>query len=96
MASKTDLERAIESWKASCDCLRSRVKRLESTLAYYQENEEANYRRLEKGEVIQADDQIFDDDCEQCLWLITGCAGGEAPDPRFIAHRQYRRKTESK
>ena len=47
------------------------------------------YRRLKKGEVIQAGDEIQQDDG---TWKITTrCVGEEAPDPQFTSHRQYRR-----
>ena len=54
------------------------------------------YRRLEKGEVIQAGDQI--DRCRDAwrdwpVWqdVHPDDIGNVAPDPQFPAHRQYRR-----
>ena len=53
------------------------------------------YRRLEKGEIIQKGDQ-----CDQCVnpWKdkpkwedVVGDIGESAPDPAFPSHRQYRR-----
>ena len=55
------------------------------------------YRRLEKGEVIQAGDEI--DRCsdgwrDEPNWQPVHPLdiGRCAPDPQFPAHRQYRRK----
>jgi hypothetical protein len=53
------------------------------------------YRRLEKGEIIQKGDQ-----CDQCAnpWKdkpkwedVVGNIGEPAPDPAYPSHRQYRR-----
>ena len=56
-------------------------------------NWDARYRMLVKGEIIQDGDEVevsngWKDDSE---WRITLCAGEEAPDPMFPAHRRYRR-----
>lgn len=55
-----------------------------------------NYYYLKKGETIQKDDEVeasnsFNDPPK---WEKTNlaCVGTEAPDPKFPAHRQYRRK----
>ncbi len=55
------------------------------------------YRRLLKGEIIKEGDEVdmandFDNDA---IWMETICAGEKAPDPRFPAHRQYRREIEN-
>lgn len=53
------------------------------------------YRRLEKGEIIQEGDEI--DTCrdpwrDAAKWEpVTSCIGEPAPDPQFVSHRQYRR-----
>ncbi len=55
------------------------------------------YRRLEKGEIIQAGDEI--DRCADAWrdypkWeqVHPADVGSPAPDPQYPAHRQYRRK----
>lgn len=59
----------------------------------------SEYRLLEKGEIIQEGDEI--DACrdpwrDNALWVpVTSCIGEPAPDPQFVAHRQYRRKVSS-
>lgn len=54
------------------------------------------YKRLEKGEIIQAGDET--DDCadpwrDQPKWkqVNQGNIGDAAPDPRYPSHRQYGR-----
>lgn len=48
-----------------------------------------NYRRLEKGEIIRASDEVQDDDAS---WQpARHCIGEEAPDPSYTSHRVYRR-----
>lgn len=52
------------------------------------------YRRLEKGEIIQEGDEW--DACrdpwrDAADWQPATCIGDPAPDPQFVAHRQYRR-----
>lgn len=49
-----------------------------------------SYRLLEKGEVIELDDEYFDDD--RRYWRATRCAGDTAPDPAYTSHRIYRRR----
>lgn len=51
-----------------------------------------DYRRLEKGEIIRATDEVQNDDAS---WSPTRCAGEEAPDPAYTSHRVYRRLKES-
>lgn len=53
------------------------------------------YRRLEKGEIIQEGDEI--DRCvdawrDDPVWEPAGNIGEPAPDPQYPAHRQYRRR----
>jgi hypothetical protein len=48
-----------------------------------------SYRMLRKGELIEQNDEVFDDD-KKC-WRKTICAGGLAPDPQYSFHRIYRR-----
>ena len=53
-----------------------------------------NYRRLEKGEIIQEGDEA--DGCvdpwrDDPVWEPAGNIGEPAPDPQYPAHRQYRR-----
>ena len=53
------------------------------------------YRRLERGEIIQEGDEV--DICnnswhEEPKWEKTTCVGELVPDPRYPAHRQFRRK----
>jgi hypothetical protein len=53
------------------------------------------YRRLKKGEIIREGDEI--DTCNDAwrddpVWeKVTTCIGEPAPDPQYVAHRQYRR-----
>jgi hypothetical protein len=49
----------------------------------------SSYRPLRKGELIDANDEVYDDD--EKSWKKTMCAGSLAPDPQFPAHRIYRR-----
>lgn len=58
---------------------------------------EKEYYYLKKGEIIRHGDEV-----EMSYkynsppkWVKTNCAGGVAPDPRFISHRKYRRKLPS-
>ena len=55
---------------------------------------ETKYRKLKKGEIIQAGDEV--DMCrdpwrDDPKWVPTTCVGELAPDPKMPAHRQYRR-----
>jgi len=52
------------------------------------------YRRLEKGEIIQEGDEV--DGCanpwhDDPVWVTTENIGIPAPDPQYPAHPQYRR-----
>lgn len=54
-----------------------------------------NYRMLEKGEIIHKDDEVSadrEDAGKEQQWKPTICAGQLAPDPKFLAHRLYRRR----
>ena len=56
---------------------------------------EPTYRILEFNEIIQEGDEV--DMCddpwrESPLWKPTIFIGGRVPDPRFPAHRIYRRR----
>ena len=54
------------------------------------------YYYLGKGDIIQEGDEI--DSCndawrDDAIWVeAKHCIGEPAPDPRFVSHRQYRRK----
>lgn len=51
------------------------------------------YRMLEKGEVIREGDECLTD--SRIGWQPAGhTVGTEAPDPRYTAHRIYRRPKE--
>lgn len=51
---------------------------------------EKAYRRLKKGEIVLETDEYYDD--AKKAWVPpTGSVGGEAPDPAYTAHRQFRR-----
>lgn len=55
------------------------------------------YRRLEKGEMIQAGDEVDncnDDWRDEPKWEPARCIGELAPDPLYPAHRVYRRLVE--
>ena len=52
------------------------------------------YRRLNKGEIIQAGDEV--DACndgwrDEPDWQPAKCIGQPAPDPQYPSHRVYRR-----
>ena len=54
-----------------------------------------DYRSLREGELIEDEDEVeasngFND---PPLWekTTTGCVGTTVPDPKYPAHRQYRR-----
>lgn len=49
------------------------------------------YRQLQKGELIEATDEIRSDDGS---WKPATRVGKEAPDPNYTSHRQYRRLKE--
>jgi len=54
----------------------------------------SEYRRLEAGEIIQEGDEV--DACrdgwrDDPVWVPAKCIGERAPDPRYPAHRTYRR-----
>lgn len=54
------------------------------------------YYYLENGEIIQVGDEVemsngFNDDE---VWQKTTCVGERAPDPKYPAHRVYRRRVE--
>ena len=60
------------------------------------QDEQVNFRRLKKGEVIQAGDEI--DRCADAwrddpVWgkVHLSDVGRAAPDPQYPSHRQYRR-----
>lgn len=53
------------------------------------ETDWVNYRALKKDELIEENDEVYDDDKHG--WRKTICAGTPAPDPQFTAHRMYRR-----
>lgn len=46
------------------------------------------YSRLNEGEVIQASDEVQNDDGS---WRSAVCVGQPAPDPNYTSHRVYRR-----
>ena len=48
-----------------------------------------NYRPLKKDEVIEENDEVYDDDLKG--WRKTICPGSLAPDPKYTSHRLYRR-----
>ena len=53
------------------------------------------YRRLEMGEIIQEGDEY--DNCnnpwhDDAVWVPATCIGKPAPNPQYVAHRQYRRR----
>lgn len=53
-----------------------------------------NYRILEKGEIVQEGDECdaatgWNDEAK---WVPAKCIGEQAPDPKYPAHRIYRRK----
>ena len=57
------------------------------------------YRLLEKGELIQEGDEVDDAPDgwrDEPNWHPTNCAGQRAPDPKYPAHRRYRRLVTSK
>lgn len=55
-----------------------------------QVRKETRYRGLRKGETVLATDEIYDDARKE--WCSAeGQVGKPAPDPRFTAHRQFRR-----
>jgi len=54
-----------------------------------------SYRILEKGEAIQAGDEVDaspDGWRDDPVWKPTTCVGRRAPDPQYPSHRIYRRK----
>ena len=55
----------------------------------------SEYRLLEKGEIIQGGDEL-DGCCDPWRdapeWVPAGSVGEPAPDPRYPAHRKYRRR----
>ena len=60
-------------------------------------DESDNYRRLEKGEVVQEGDEF--DACADGykdfpIWekVANISIGRKAPDPQYISHSQFRRK----
>lgn len=54
-----------------------------------------SYRQLQKDEIIRKDDEVLVDDT--IGWQpVVHTIGKPAPDPSFIAHRMYRRKTEGR
>lgn len=59
-------------------------------------NENEKYYYLKKGEIIQEGDEVemsnkYNEDAK---WVkAEHCIGDPAPDPQFMAHRQYRRLT---
>jgi len=53
-----------------------------------------DYRRLKHGEIIQAGDEVdsaADGWRDDPVWVPTNCVGKRAPDPKYPAHRAYRR-----
>lgn len=61
----------------------------------WQHSDMAKYRLLEAGEIIQPGDQV--DNCrdgwrDEPRWEPATSIGQPAPDPKYPAHRQYRRK----
>lgn len=53
------------------------------------------YRFLERGEIIEDTDEVNGAPHswrEAPVWVPTSCGGLEAPDPRYLAHRKYRRR----
>jgi hypothetical protein len=56
----------------------------------------AKYRQLEEGEIIQPGDQVDasnDGWRDEPRWEPATCIGQPAPDPKYPAHRRYRRLT---
>ena len=51
------------------------------------------YYQLKKGEIIKEGDEVEVSNKwnDPPKWQKTICVGGKAPDPKFIAHRTYRR-----
>lgn len=50
-----------------------------------------NYRQLEKGEIIQENDEVLISSKEGWKKGNKDCVGGLVPDPLFSSHRIYRR-----
>ena len=57
------------------------------------------YYYLKKGETIKEGDEV---ECsndpwrDKAEWRPAKCIGEPAPDPQYVAHRQYRRKLAEK
>jgi hypothetical protein len=55
------------------------------------------YLYLEKGDIIQAGDEVEMSNGwhDEPRWQTTtlGNVGAEAPDPSYVSHRKYRRKS---
>ncbi len=53
----------------------------------------AQYTYLKKGEIIREGDEAETGNGwdEPIHWVRAKCVGQPAPDPKFIAHRTYRR-----
>lgn len=81
------------------DCSPETIKMLDemSKIAYNhnfdkmkgKETDWVNYRQLKKGEMIEQGDEVLISSKEG--WIPATCIGGLAPDPKYTAHRIYRR-----
>ena len=87
----------------NCSRLKERVAELESnkasmTLIRPQTRKEramSEYYYLKKGDIIKKGDEV--DACnnpwhDNAKWVKATCIGEQAPDPQYVAHRQYRRR----
>lgn len=56
-------------------------------------NEHKKYYYLKEGEIVEEGDEVEMSASwkDPAKWVKTNCAGHEAPNPHFTAHRKYRR-----